>query len=251
MRLAMGRLIETSSRLSPIPEASNFVYVAVELERYARVVRGLVKVYIGGTREQRRGQGQLAHDMNNAEQPQGESGVFDAAIFEPFIYNAQFPFIFCRLCKGGYLVTSIRIHMAQLHAEHMSMEERRRICDIAERLPNMARCEEDLRRRFRPQTMRKALPYLRKAEYNGLKCKMCGYICRLRISIRQHMRKYHAEAWAWHQSFESYDAAGQRELDLALWRDGVKFQQIFRKPRLMCLVEICDDEVIWGRGRSD
>ena len=189
--------------------------------------------------------------MNNAEDAQGESGVIDAAAFRPLIYNAQFPFIFCGLCKGAYIVPSIRIHMAQLHAGDMSVEERRRLCDMAERLPNMARCEEDLRRGFRPQTMRKALPYLRKAEYNGLKCKMCGYICRLRTSIRQHMRKYHSEAWAWHQSCESYDAVGERKRDSALWRDGVKFQQIFRKPRFMCLVEICDDEVMSGRGRID
>lgn len=196
--------------------------------------------------EQRTSQGQLDRKMTDAQQPGSGGEAFDAESFKPLIYNAQFPFIFCGLCRGAYIVSSIRIHMAQLHAEEMSMEKRRRICDIAETLPNMVKSEAELYRNFRPQTMRKALPYLKAVEYNGLKCKMCGYICRLRISIQQHMRKYHQQEWAWRENCAVTDEAGERERDSVFWRKGVKFQQIFRKPRYLCLVEICDDEVIWG-----
>lgn len=183
--------------------------------------------------------------MNGAPQPEVESSTFDAEAFKPLIYNAQFPFIFCGLCRGGYLVTSIRIHMAQHHAKELSVVERRRLCDIADSLPNMAQNEVELRRIFRPQTMRKALPYLKAAEYEGLKCKMCGYMCRLRLSIKQHMRKYHEKEWAWRERCVARDWEEAGALDSVLWRKGVKFQQLFRKPRYQCLVEVCDDEVLW------
>lgn len=132
----------------------------------------------------------------------------------PFIYDEQYPFVFCSECACAVLRESTAKHLRDAHKDIEAIR-RRTIQRAVQELPLGGRGATGELFTI-PASHLPAIPYLGKAKEDGLKCSTCGWITVSRDRMRKHQRQAHNLA------------GGQASGDGGLWRSGVRYQRLFQ-----------------------
>ena len=133
----------------------------------------------------------------------------------PFIYDEQYPFVFCSECTCAVLIESTAKHLRDAHKKDIEATRRRTIQKAVQGLP-LGRRGATGELITLPASHLPAIPYLGKAKEDGLKCNTCGWITTSRDRMRKHQRQAHNLA------------GGQASGDGGLWRSGVRYQRLFQ-----------------------
>jgi hypothetical protein len=133
--------------------------------------------------------------------------------FYPFVYDAVYPFLFCRLCKYAVLVPSTSDHLKDMHKD-LPNRQRKVVRMATAQLQNMYVRQEEVEQFRLPSPSDAAIPYLRQPETDGIRCGECGWITRSTQRKRAHSR-------------ETHQGSGRLR-----WMSNVRCQQLFAKgPR--------------------
>ncbi|KID96590.1 hypothetical protein MAJ_07429, partial [Metarhizium majus ARSEF 297] len=133
--------------------------------------------------------------------------------FYPFVYDAVYPFLFCRLCKYAVLAPSTSDHLKDMHKD-LPNRQRKVVRMATAQLQNMYVRQEEVDQFRLPSPSDAAIPYLRQPETDGIRCGECGWITRSTQRKRAHSR-------------ETHQGSGRLR-----WMSNVRCQQLFAKgPR--------------------
>lgn len=156
----------------------------------------------------------------------------------PFVYDEQYPFVFCSACKCAVLVPSTAKHLRDAHKD-MDSARRLTIRKAIQELPLHTRRATGETFTV-PASHLPAIPYLREAKKDGLKCNTCGWITSSTDRMRKHQR-------------QSHNHTGRRgHAPAQLWRSGVHRQRFFRSGSSSAWFEVDgeDQELEDGVGRG-
>jgi hypothetical protein len=154
----------------------------------------------------------------------------------PFIYDKDYPFVFCSRCKSGIIVPSARAHLLSQHREDVPEQQRNITAYSLTLLPNMAQSEGELDKYQAPRSVRIAIPYL---ECRRLfKCRECHYACSNRRNMQTHCRVEHDQHSERRVGAPS-KARRQRPFWVP-WRENVMCQRFFQSRKLRGWFEVVE-----------
>lgn len=129
----------------------------------------------------------------------------------PLVYDAEFPFLFCILCKYAVLVPSITDHLKGVHDKDVPTSQRKVVREAASQLHGMYERKEAMDQFCLPSPGDRPIAYIQAPVNNGIQCNECGWITTSKHRKRTHCQKTHQ---------------GRSGLQ---WRTNVTCQRLFAK----------------------
>ena len=109
---------------------------------------------------------------------------------EPFIHLPQYRVIVCRQCKYAVLPSQIDAHLSS-KKHGLGKDQRQRIVREVGKVLGLIWNERQLETFQFPPATAIAIPELRAARRDGLKCRLCKYVICHRQLIQEHCRTVH------------------------------------------------------------
>ena len=159
----------------------------------------------------------------------------------PFIHLPQYSVIVCRKCKYAILPSQINTHLSNKKHGY-SKEERQAIIQEVAKLPGLIQSEAQLEAFQFPPSIAKAIPELKAAKPNGLKCQSCAYVVCHRQLIQEHCRTVHRWENERKKGRPSYK---RRQVEPEWpWISRVHCQQFFKQGPKSGFFEVIGEEVV-------
>jgi hypothetical protein len=163
----------------------------------------------------------------------------------PFIHLSQYSVIVCKKCKYAILPSQIDAHLSNKKKHRYSKEERQSIIQEVAKLPGLIQSEAQLEAFVFPQPNSPAIPELKAAKPNGLKCRLCAYVVCHRQLIQEHYRTVHGWENEQKKGRSSYK---KRQVEPEWpWISGVHCQQFFKQGPKSGFFEVIGEEVVQER----
>lgn len=146
---------------------------------------------------------------------------------EPFIHDAEFPFVFCRDCQWACITDELATHLRR-HHPFIPAARRRAIIQEVQQVPGLIQNQDALQGYILP-TGRVAIPYIQAPKDDGLRCRACGFVVRQVGHMQAHCRTQHGWINDWkHGGNIKARAREAREVPRDVpWAGGVWCQKLF------------------------
>lgn len=112
---------------------------------------------------------------------------------EPFVHVPSLRTVICKECQYGCAADVISSHLRSPTHKLRTAEDRQRIADAIQRIPDIFRSQVELCGFQFPPPEFAANPLLTPAQNDGMACPRCGYVCRTEKGKEGHNRQCHAE----------------------------------------------------------
>ena len=143
---------------------------------------------------------------------------------EPFIYNSQYPFVFCQECKYACIAKEVSTHLASAHAT-IQPATRKAIAQEVQRIPHLIESQAQLAEYQLPDRA-PPIPYIQEPKSDGLRCRTCPYVAREVRVMQRHCKEHHGWVNDWARG-GNIKARLQEPRQLP-WSSGVWCQRLFR-----------------------
>jgi Orsellinic acid/F9775 biosynthesis cluster protein D len=160
----------------------------------------------------------------------------------PFVHLPQYSVIVCRKCKYTVLPSQIDAHLSSKKKHGYSKEERQAIIQDIAKLSGLIQSEAQLEAFQFPPSTAKAIPQLKAAKTNGLKCQACKYVVCHRQLIQEHCRTVHG--WE-NERKKGRPSYRRRQVEPEWpWISGVHCQQFFKQGPKSGFFEVMGEEAV-------
>lgn len=143
---------------------------------------------------------------------------------EPFMHLPEYPFVFCKTCKSGFVASEVLNHLKNKHG-HISRKDMQRIKQTIAACMGVARDQAELRGWASPPPTIRPNPHIQPPQEDGLGCNDCPYVVRDMQQMQKHYREQHG--WVNHRKRGGqHTARRQGQPQPVPWRSGVPCQRI-------------------------